>query len=133
MNYLKMSTLGNDWDFQEENSEDEKNKKVENNENELSQTSFHRQEFLSSRADIIYKVLTKPRDRLAAQRDKLTTVEQFDCSFGIHNISFTNVSNDIVKKTKGFTTIKPRRFISMLSRFLITNFEVIVSCILIVL
>ena len=114
MNYLKMSTLGNDWDFQEEeNSQEEKIKKLETlkEKNTLSQKSLHKHAFLSSRADIILKVLTKPRDKLAAQRDKLTTVEQFDCSFGRHHISFTNVSNDLVKKTKGFTTIEPRRFI----------------------
>lgn len=75
-------------------------------------------------------VVKRKKEDLNLKRE-LENMDTFECKYGDKSIIFFNAEKNYVKSTHGFLKVKPRLFLSILFRFLISNIEVGISLCLI--
>ena len=79
-------------------------------------------------ADVLFQNLTVKRKKedLNLKRE-LENMDTFECKYGDKSIIFFNVEKNYVKQTHGFLKVKPKLFFEMFLKYLLSNFELIIS------
>lgn len=90
---------------------------------------------LAKASNLIFNELIAQRER--GQDDlflkkELENMDTFECKYGKRRIVFFNLETNFLKKTKGFMKVSLRLILGCLIKFLISNFEIVVSIALLV-